>query len=60
MAQFNELAEQSYRLAELVNLQEIEKQDAVDMLYVAARASDLVRVHGNDHIQAIIAEAFAQ
>jgi hypothetical protein len=59
MAQFNELSAQSHRLAELVDHREIDKQEAVDMLYVAAVASNLVGRHGNDEIQAVIAEAFA-
>jgi hypothetical protein len=59
MAQLDELEVQSIRLAELVDLNEIDKQKAVDMLYVAAVAADLVRVHGDDEIQSIIAAGFA-
>lgn len=60
MAQLDELEAQAIRLAALVDLREIDKQQAVDLIYTAARAADLVRVHGDDHIQAIIAEGFVR
>jgi hypothetical protein len=60
MAKLDELEAQSERLAELVILNAIAKSDAVDILYTAARGADLVRVHGDDHIQEVIAESFAR
>lgn len=58
MAKLVELQEQSFRLGEMVQEGILEKPRAVDMLYVAARAANLVTVHGDDCIQDIISVGF--
>jgi hypothetical protein len=60
MAKFDELEAQSYRLRDLVDQSFLIKQEAVDILYHAALAADLVRVSGPDIIQEIIAAGFEE
>lgn len=60
MAQLDELEAQSARLAMLVDRGQITKQRAVDILHGAAIASNLMHVHGPDHVQEIIASGFGR
>jgi hypothetical protein len=58
-AKLVEFRRQSWKLAILVQKGTIEKTAAVDRLYEIAIAHALVRALGEDRIEAIIAEAFA-
>ena len=58
-AKLVEYRRQSWRLAILVRQGVIAKPDAIDRLYEIAIAHALVRAVGEDRIEAIIAEAFA-
>jgi hypothetical protein len=58
-AKLVEYRRQSWRLAILVRQGIIAKPDAIDRLYEIAIAHALVRAVGEDRIEAIIAEAFA-
>ncbi len=58
-AKLAEYRRQAWRLAGLVRQGAIEKVDAVDGLWEIATAHALVRALGEDRIQAILAEAFA-
>lgn len=58
-AKLTEFRRQCWRLAILVRRGVIDKTAAVDRLWEIARAHALVRALGEDRIQAIIAEAFA-
>jgi hypothetical protein len=54
-----EFRKQAWRLAGLVRQGAVDKVAAVDRLYEIAVAHALVRALGEDRIEAIIAEAFA-
>jgi hypothetical protein len=54
-----EYRRQSWRLSLLVRQGIVEKTAAVDRLWEIATAHALVRAHGEDRIEAIISEAFA-
>jgi hypothetical protein len=58
-AKLVEYRRQSWRLAILVRQGNIAKPDAVERLYEIAIAHALVRALGEDRIEAIVAEAFA-
>jgi hypothetical protein len=58
-AKLVEFRRQCWRLAMLVRRGEIDKASAVDRLYEIAIAHALVRTLGEDRVEAIIAEAFA-
>ena len=58
-AKLVEYRRQSWRLAILVRQGIIAKPDAIDGLYEIAIAHALVRALGDDRIEAIVAEAFA-
>jgi hypothetical protein len=58
-AKLHEFRRQSWRLAILVRRGTIDKASAVDRLYEIATAHALVRSLGEDRIEAILAEAFA-
>jgi hypothetical protein len=58
-AKLVEYRHQTWRLAHLVRQGTIKMADAVDGLWEIAIAHAMVRAHGEDRIQAIIAEAFA-
>ena len=58
-AKLVEYRRQTWRLSMLVRQGDITKQDAVDALYTIAIAHALVRALGEDRLEAIIAEAFA-
>jgi hypothetical protein len=58
-AKLAEYRRQSWRLAILVRRGAIDRASAVDRLYEIATAHALVRSLGEDRIEAIIAEAFA-
>ena len=58
-AKLVEYRRQSWRLAILVRQGIIAKHDAIDGLYEIAIAHALVRALGEDRIEAIVAEAFA-
>jgi hypothetical protein len=58
-AKLTEFRRQCWRLAILVQQGMIDKTAAVDRLYEIATAHALVRALGEDRIEAIIAEAFA-
>jgi hypothetical protein len=54
-----EFRRQCWRLAHLVRQGTVARADAVDRLYEIAVAHALVRALGEDRVEAIIAEAFA-
>ena len=58
-AKLTEFRRQCWRLALLVRQGSVDKAAAVDRLYEIAIAHALVRALGEDHVEAIIAEAFA-
>jgi hypothetical protein len=58
-AKLTEYRRQCWRLAMLVRQGVVEKTAAVDRLWEIATAHALVRALGEDRIEAIIAEAFA-
>jgi hypothetical protein len=58
-AKLVEYRRQCWRLAILVQQGVVPKDDAIDRLYEIALAHALVRVLGDDRIQAILDEAFA-
>jgi hypothetical protein len=58
-AKLNEYRRQAWRLSILVKQGIVDKAAAVDLLWEVAIAHALVRSLGEDRIQAIIAEAFA-
>jgi hypothetical protein len=58
-AKLVEYRRQSWRLAILVRQGNIAKPDAVERLYEIAIAHALVRALGDDRVEAIVAEAFA-
>jgi hypothetical protein len=58
-AKLNEYRRQSWRLAFLAKQGTVNKATAVDRLWTIAIAHALVRTLGEDRIQAILAEAFA-
>jgi hypothetical protein len=58
-AKLVEFRRQCWRLAILMRQGFVDKTAAVDRLYEIATAHALVRAHGEDRIEAIIAEAFA-
>jgi hypothetical protein len=58
-AKLTEFRRQCWRLAMLVRQGVVDKMAAVDRLYEIATAHALVRALGEDRIEAIIAEAFA-
>jgi hypothetical protein len=58
-AQLAESRRQCWRLAMLVRQGAVDKMAAVDRLYEIAVAHALVRALGEDRVEAIIAEAFA-
>jgi hypothetical protein len=58
-AKLIEFRRQCWRLALLVQQGMINKTAAVDQLYMIATAHALIRALGEDRIQAIIIEAFA-
>jgi hypothetical protein len=58
-AKLVEFRRQCWRLAMLVRQGFVDKAAAVDRLYEIATAHALVRSLGEDRVQAIIAEAFA-
>jgi hypothetical protein len=58
-AKLVEYRRQAWRLALLVRQGVVEKTAAVDRLYEIATAHALVRALGEDRVEAIIAEAFA-
>jgi hypothetical protein len=58
-AKLVEFRRQCWRLAMLVRQGAVDKTAAVDRLYEIAIAHALVRALGEDRIEAIIAEAFA-
>jgi hypothetical protein len=58
-AKLVEYRRQSWRLAILVRQGNIAKPDAAERLYEIAIAHALVRALGDDRVEAIVAEAFA-
>ena len=58
-AKLNEYRRQAWRLSILVKQGIVDKAAAVDLLWEIAIAHALVRSLGEDRVQAIIAEAFA-
>jgi hypothetical protein len=58
-AKLNEYRRQCWRLAILVRRGLLTKIDAIDALYTIAIAHALIRALGEDRIEAILAEAFA-
>jgi hypothetical protein len=58
-AKLVEFRRQCWRLAMLVRQGSVDKAAAVDRLYEIATAHALVRALGEDRVEAIIAEAFA-
>jgi hypothetical protein len=58
-AKLTEYRRQCWRLAHLVRQGTIDRTAAVERLYEIAIAHALVRALGDDRVQAIIAEAFA-
>jgi hypothetical protein len=58
-AKLIEFRRQCWRLAMLVRQGSVDKAPAIDRLYEIAIAHALVRALGEDRIEAIIAEAFA-
>jgi hypothetical protein len=58
-AKLTEYRRQCWRLAHLVRKGAIDRTAAVDRLYEIAIAHALVRALGEDRVQAIIGEAFA-
>jgi hypothetical protein len=58
-AKMKEYRRQAWRLTALVAQGTIDKAAAIDRLWEIAIAHALVRAHGKDRIQAILAEAFA-
>jgi hypothetical protein len=54
-----EYRRQCWRLAVLIRQGVVEKAGAADRLWEIAVAHALVRAHGEDRIEAILAEAFA-
>jgi hypothetical protein len=58
-AKLAEFRRQCWRLAHLVRKGVIDKGAAVDRLYEIATAHALVRALGEDRVEAILAEAFA-
>jgi hypothetical protein len=58
-AKLIEFRRQAWRLAGLVRAGTIQKAEAIDKLWEIAVAHALVRALGEDRVQAIIAEAFA-
>jgi hypothetical protein len=58
-AKLTEYQKQCWHLAGLVRNGILDRATAVDMLHEIAIRHSLIRAHGEDRIQAIIAEAFA-
>jgi hypothetical protein len=58
-AKLVEYRRQCWRLAVLIGQGVVEKAGAADRLWEIAVAHTLVRAHGEDRIEALIAEAFA-
>ena len=58
-AKLTEFRRHCWRLAMLAQQGLVDKMAAVDRLYEIAIAHALVRALGEDHVEAIIAEAFA-
>lgn len=58
-AKHKEYRHQAWRLASLVRQGAVDKSAAVDQLREIATAHGLVRAHGEDRVQALLAEAFA-
>jgi hypothetical protein len=58
-AKLSEFRRQCWRLAMLVRQGVVDKVAAVDRLYEIATAHALIRALGDDRIEAILAEAFA-
>jgi hypothetical protein len=58
-AKLVEFRRQCWRLAHLTRQGTVDKPAAVDRLYEIAVAHALVRSHGEDRIEALLAEAFA-
>jgi hypothetical protein len=58
-AKLREFRRQCWRLAALVDDGIVSKQDSIDLLWEIAIAHALVRALGEDWVEAIIAEAFA-
>jgi hydrogenase/urease accessory protein HupE len=54
-AEIAELENQSYRLGYIIDTGLLNRADAAAILQAAAIANDLVRVHGQDFVQSIIA-----
>jgi len=58
-AKMREFRRQCWRLAWLVRSSVLDRVEAADCLYEIAVGHALIRAHGDDRIQAILAEAFA-
>jgi hypothetical protein len=58
-AKLTEYRRQCWRLAGLVRAGVIDRVSAGDVLYEIAVVHGLVQAHGEDRVQAILAEAFA-
>jgi hypothetical protein len=58
-AKLNEYKRQCWRLASLARQGAVEKIAAIDLLFEIAIGHAMVRALGEDHVQAILAEAFA-
>lgn len=58
-AKDKEYRHQALRLASLVRQGAVDKSAAIDRLWEIATAHALVRAHGEDRVQALLAEAFA-
>jgi hypothetical protein len=58
-AKLVEFRRQCWRLAHLTRQGTVDKSTAIDRLYEIAVAHALVRAHGEDRIEALLAEAFA-
>jgi hypothetical protein len=58
-AKLNEYRRQSWRLAILAKQGAVRKVEAIDQLWTIAIAHALVRALGEDRIQSILTEAFA-
>ena len=58
-AKLNEYKRQCWRLASLARQGTVEKIAAIDLLFEIAIGHAMVRALGEDHVQAILAEAFA-
>jgi hypothetical protein len=58
-AKLNEYKRQCWRLASLARQGAVEKIAATDLLFEIAIGHAMVRALGEDHVQAILAETFA-